>query len=79
VITHLADGGAWKTTMTLVNLSSVNAVAFTLRFYGDDGSLKQFPFLGVGRHSVLTGTMNPAGSLVIETSGFTSDSTTQTG
>jgi hypothetical protein len=69
VITHVADGGGWKTTITVINLSSAKAAAFTLNFYGDDGKPKQFSFVGVGSYAVLTGTLAPAGEVIIKTTG----------
>ena len=69
IITHIADGGDWKTTITIVNLSSTKAAAFTLNFYGDDGAPKTFPWVGIGSHANVTGTLAPAGEMVLETAG----------
>ncbi len=69
VITHVADGGGWRTTITVINLSSTKAAAFTLNFYGDDGNAKQFSFVSVGNYSMLTGTLAPAGEVIIRTTG----------
>lgn len=79
VITHMADGGVWKTTITVVNLSTTNAAAYTLNFYAEDGAPQAFTFKGIGSASFLTGTLNPSGSVVIETQGFTTDPTTHVG
>ena len=72
VITHVADGGGWKTTITIINLSSTKAAAFTLNFYGDNGKPESFSFVGMGSHPVLTGGLSPGGEVVIKTAGTAS-------
>jgi hypothetical protein len=69
IITHVADGGGWKTVITVANLSQDKAAAFTLNFYGDDGNSKSFSFEGIGTGSFVTGTLPVAGSTVIQTTG----------
>jgi len=69
VVTHIADGGGWKTTITVNNLSNTQAAAFTLNFYGDDGNPKVFSFVGIGNQSAVTGALAPAASAVIKTAG----------
>ena len=69
IITHVADGGGWKTVITVANLSQDKAAAFTLNFYGDDGNPKSFSFAGIGTGSFVTGTLPVAGSMVIQTTG----------
>ncbi len=73
IITHLADGGGWKTTISLMNLSQKNAAAFVINFYGDDGNPLTLTFEGIGRGNRLTGTLAVAGSMVIKTTGVGSD------
>ena len=69
VITHVANGGGWKTTITVVNLSLSKASLFVLYFYGDDGLPIFFPFVGLGRQAYLMGTLAPAGSAIFKTDG----------
>ncbi|HYW46835.1 MAG TPA: hypothetical protein VE959_28470 [Bryobacteraceae bacterium] len=69
IITHVADGGGWTTSITLINLSETKAAAFTLNFYGDNGNPQPFSFQGTGKASTLTGTLVVGGSLVIKTTG----------
>lgn len=76
IITHIADGGSWKTSITLINLSQAKTATYTLKFYGDSGAAKSFPFEGVGNASTLTGTLPAGGSTVIKTTG-TGAATTQ--
>jgi hypothetical protein len=67
-ISHVADGGGWKTTIVLVNSDSQPA-PFTLRFRGDDGSALRLSLGADGRVSTLTGTIAPGGSRTIQTDG----------
>src|ERR1700675_2503026 len=60
VITHLAVGGGWQTTVTLVNLGNVPA-SFTINFVNDQGKLQDLPFSGFGINSTLTGQQIPVG------------------
>lgn len=76
IITHLADGGSWKTSITLINLSQDKPAVYTLKFYGDSGVAQSFSFEGIGSASTLTGTISAGGSTVIKTTG-TSPVTTQ--
>lgn len=76
IITHLADGGSWKTSITLINLSQDKPAVYTLKFYGDSGAAQSFSFEGIGSASTLTGTISAGGSTVIKTAG-TSAVTTQ--
>jgi hypothetical protein len=76
IITHLADGGGWKTSITLINLSQDKAATFKLNFYGDSGVAQSFSFEGIGSASTVTGTISAGGSTVIKTAD-TSDVNTQ--
>jgi hypothetical protein len=69
IITHVADGGGWKTSITLINLSQSKPAVYTLRFYGDSGAARSFSFEGIGSASILTGTLSAGGSTVIITTG----------
>ena len=69
IVTHLADGGGWKTSSTLMNLSQTKPAVFTLNIYGDNGKPQSFPFEGIGRASTVTGTLAVGGSTVIKTTG----------
>jgi len=76
IITHIADGGGWKTSIVLVNLSQSKAAAFKVNLFGDDGNPQQFSFESIGRGSAVTGTLAVGGSIVIKTAG-TSSAVTQ--
>jgi hypothetical protein len=67
-ISHIADGGGWKTTIVLVNTDSQPA-PFTLRFRGDDGAALRLSLGPDGRVTTLTGTIAPGGSRTIQTDG----------
>jgi hypothetical protein len=69
IITHLADGDGWKTTITIMNLSQIRTASFYLNFYGDDGNSQSFFFGGVGDTTTIQGTLSPGGSTVLETTG----------
>jgi hypothetical protein len=68
VIAQIADGGGWKTTITLVNLDAVPA-NFRLRFFASDGSLLRLPFEGgtPGRLEEISGIIPVGGSRTIVT------------
>jgi hypothetical protein len=72
VISQVADGGGWKTVITLVNLDS-QAASFTLRFWRADGSALVMPLQGAllsgVNTSVVEGTIQPGGTYVVETLG----------
>jgi len=69
IITHLADGGGWKTSITVINLSQAKSATFTLNFYGDNGAPLSFTFEGSGNSSTVTGTLSSGGSKVFKTTG----------
>ena len=71
IITQVADGGGWRTTITIINLSQTVDAVFYLNFYGDDGSPTTFNFVGVEGCpcSYIQGTMSPAASVVVQTAG----------
>jgi hypothetical protein len=68
VITHIAVGGQWKTSITIVNLSETQPATFVLNFMGEDGSAKAFTFIGVvPSYPIIYGNLKPGGSVVLET------------
>jgi hypothetical protein len=75
IATHVADGGGWKTSITLMNLSQAKPAVYTLNFYGNDGQPQSFLFQGTGRGSIATGTLAVGGSTVIKTTGADTDIT----
>lgn len=77
IITHVADGGGWTTSVTLINLSETKAASFTLNFYGDDGKPLAFNFQGIGTTSTVSGTLTAGGSEVIKTTGSSAAIATQ--
>ena len=65
VFSHIAAGGGWSTTIKLMNLYSLPA-AYQLRFYQDDGTPWNAPFVD-GTKSVVSGTIPVNGSVTIQT------------
>ena len=68
VFPHIADGGQWTTSFTLMNLST-NPAPYTLSFFSDDGSPLTLVILGIGAASGVTGTLEVNGSVVLQTAG----------
>lgn len=60
VITHFADGGGWRTSVVLTNLSDAPA-SFTISFFNDAGELQTFPFVENGTVSAFIGQQIPPG------------------
>jgi hypothetical protein len=71
-ITHIADGGSWKTTIILVNSDTAPA-SFTLNCWKDDGTALPVLPDGSGRQAAMTGTIPAGGTQTIETSGLGAD------
>ena len=67
-LAHIADGGQWTTTFTLVNLDTIPA-PYTLSFYADDGSPLTLGIAGIGAVSVTSAVLPVNGSTVLETTG----------
>ncbi|MBS1824851.1 MAG: hypothetical protein JST93_05995 [Acidobacteria bacterium] len=69
VLSQIADGAGWKTTITLVNLDTVPAT-FTLSFYASDGTILRLPIEGeTGRLEAITRVIPVGGSRTIITAG----------
>ncbi len=69
VLSQIADGQGWKTTITLVNLDTVPAT-FTLNFFAGDGSILRLPIEGeTGRLESITRIIPVGGSRTIVTAG----------
>ena len=67
-LVHIADGGQWTTTFSLVNLDTSTA-SYTLNFYADDGTPLSLGIVGSGTASVVTGALAVNGSAVLQTTG----------
>jgi hypothetical protein len=63
----VADGGSWKTIITLVN-TDTSVGAYVIKFYTDDGSPMTLPTTA-GTSNTIAGTLPVNGSVVIETAG----------
>ena len=72
IITHIADGGGWKTSIILVNLSQSKTANFKLNLLGDDGTPQQFSFEIIGNKTDVSGALAVGGSTVIKTAGTSS-------
>jgi hypothetical protein len=75
-IAHIVDGGpaegAWKTSITLVNLDTTQYNTVTLIFHGgQDGAAGQALLLESGESGTHTVVLNPGGSATVVTSGGT--------
>jgi hypothetical protein len=68
IITHIDDGGGWKTTITLTNTGAQSG-RFVLNFYDDNGDTLSLTFKGVGLAATLSGSIAPYGSATFETTG----------
>lgn len=69
VIAHVAEGGQWSTSITLINLSAA-PVSYTLRFYSDSGAPLTLPLVGGTPSSLVSGNLNVSGSHIIQTAGL---------
>jgi hypothetical protein len=68
IISHLANGQGWKTTILLVNTDTKPA-QFTLSFWKDDGAALNLPLGPYGTVAGVSGTIGPGNSQIIETDG----------
>lgn len=68
VLPQVADGNYWKTTIILVNMDT-DPAQYRLTFIKSGGTPLDLDFVGLGRGSVVSGTIPVNGSVVIETSG----------
>jgi hypothetical protein len=74
---QIAYGGSWRTTFTLLNLSSTDLASVTLSFFGDDGSPLNVPIQGFGTTASYTFNIPTGGSQNVVLS--SSESTTTQG
>jgi hypothetical protein len=65
---QIADGAGWKTSIILANLDD-HAVSWTVKFFGDDGTPKEFSLLGRDKASVFAGVLAKDASVTLETAG----------
>jgi hypothetical protein len=65
---QVVDGGGSRTTITLINLDGVMA-PYTLFFYDDNGNPMVLSTTAGVPASILSGTLDPFGSVTIKTSG----------
>ena len=83
VFAHLASGGGWQTTFTLVNTGATPAYA-VLSFYADDGSKPSLPMSfpqtdKTGTSSFYAETLAPGASLIVVVTDPGTSSPTTTG
>ena len=76
VITHIADGGGWSTSITLNNLDANTPATVTILFWGDSGNQQAFPFVGMGLANYVTGTIPPMGQATVQTANIYKSTTT---
>jgi hypothetical protein len=71
MISHIADGAKWKTTIILINLDTSPA-SFTLNFWRDNGAAFPISLTGRGTLATVTDTIPVGGSRTIESDGTAS-------
>jgi len=69
IISHLANGQGWKTTILLVN-ADTHTASFTMNFWADNGSPLVMPLGQDGTTASVSGTMAPGQLRVIESTGL---------
>src|SRR5579863_6173505 len=69
IISHMANGQGWKTTILLVN-ADTHTASFTLNFRADNGSPLILPLLEDGTTASVAGTIAPGQLRVIESNGL---------
>ena len=67
VLSQIADGGGWQTSITLVNLDPTSSF-YILTLYGDNGQPLAVN-TSAGQNSMFSGTLGPGSSVVIDTAG----------
>jgi hypothetical protein len=72
VIPQFVDGGAWQTSVTVVNLEN-HPTAFDVLFFKDDGTDLIVPVVGQGPVRAMHISLVTAGSLTFETAGTAND------
>jgi sugar lactone lactonase YvrE len=68
MISHLANGLGWSTTILLVN-ADTHTASFTINFWADNGSPLVLPLLQDGTTASVSGTIAPGQLRVIESNG----------
>src|ERR1700693_3679613 len=69
MISHLANGQGWKTTILLVNTGN-NTASFAMNFWANGGSPLILPLLRDGTTASVSGTIAPGQLRVIESDGL---------
>lgn len=67
IITHIAIGEGWNTSITIINLSQTETAVFFLNFFADDGIIATVGFEGLVPASLIAAQLNPGGSMVLQT------------
>lgn len=75
IISHVADGGLWKTTIILVNTDTAPAT-FTVNLWQDNGNPFAVQLVGSSAQSSITGVIPVGGTYTIETADVASLTTT---
>jgi hypothetical protein len=68
VLPQIADGGGWRTTLTLVNHGDDEA-RYTVTFHDANGAALRLSLVGIGVVSTYSGRIAVNGSVVLQTSG----------
>jgi hypothetical protein len=68
IISQVADGGGWKTTIILAN-TGFGPANYTLRFWGGAGAPLTLPLGADGVRQEISGTINPNGARFLQTDG----------
>ena len=76
-LSHIADGGSWKTIITVVNLSDQPRNA-SLLFWDSSGNPMMLPIVGIGTNARIDLSLAANGDAIVETAGI-HDAATQVG
>ena len=74
IISQIADGGSWKTTIILVNADSLPA-PFTVNLWQDNGTPFAVQLIGASAQSSISGTIPVGGAYTIETADVAAQTT----
>jgi hypothetical protein len=75
VISHIADGGGWRTSITLVNLRTTATTA-TISCFDDSANSLPLPWAGIGTYSALSANLPADAEIIVKTSGTSAETVT---
>jgi hypothetical protein len=69
IIPQFADGGAWRTTLRVLNNSATETISVEIRFWSSSGARLSFPFVNEGVRSTIVQQLPPGASAAYRTEG----------